>query len=256
MNYQFQFVLGVWGLRFCTFSAKKKSGPSELHLTCPEAKLDEKLFLFGLVLILHNCSDRNGKIFESSAKSSLVSSPNCLVRAQTKNSNEVTFFWTVQFQFFFQILGGKFTAVLSQTNSTRPEELMKNDVLIRGSLIPEKDFAIWRRFFGFSLKHFSMVGDTAIYAFRERIQQEIFRNIFCFLIVTGLWVKAFLIFGRIFQRVVSISFYVSRGHLEVKLFFLKLTKTTFFRKVGKKLCHFSTKPFPERLSKKLCSLPD
>ena len=107
---------------------------------------------------------------------------------------------------------------------------MKNDVLIRGSLIPEKDFAIWRRFFGFSLKHFSMVGDTAIYAFRERIQQEIFRNTFCFLIVTGLWVKAFLFFGRIFQRVVNIAFYVSRGHLEVKIIFLKIIKTLFFGK--------------------------
>ena len=86
----------VWGLRFCTFSAKK-SGSSELHLTCPEAKL----FLFVLVLFLHICSDCNGKTFESSAKSSLVGSPNCLVRVQTKGSNEVTFFRTFQFQFFF-----------------------------------------------------------------------------------------------------------------------------------------------------------
>ena len=54
-----------------------------------------------------------------------------------------------------------------------------------------------------------MVGDTAFYAFRERIQQENFRNIFCFLIVTGLWVKPFLILGRIFQIAVNIAFYVS-----------------------------------------------
>ena len=90
-----------------------------------------------------------------------------------------------------------------------------------------------------------MVGDTAFYAFRERIQQEIFRNISCFLIVTGLWVKAFPIFGRGFRRVVQSALYVSRGHLELKLIFFNSSKTTFFRKLGEKICHFSTKYFPK-----------
>ena len=43
-----------------------------------------------------------------------------------------------------------------------------------------------------------MADDTAFYAFKERIQQELFRNNFCFSMVTGLWVKLFLIFGRFF----------------------------------------------------------
>ena len=98
INYQFEFILGVWGLRFCTVSAKK-SGSSELHLTCSEAKL----FLFGLVLFLHICSDCIGRSFESSAKSSLVGSPNCLVRAQTKDSNEMTFFEAFSFKFFSRL---------------------------------------------------------------------------------------------------------------------------------------------------------
>ena len=167
--------------------------------------------LFGL---LRNNIEKFGQIFSCGFSKLPCTCPN----DQTIDSNGVTFFWTFQFQFFFQILGGKFTAVLSKTNSTRPGEPMKNDVLIRGSLIPQKVFAIWRRYFGFSLKHFSLVGDTAFYAFRERIQWEIFWNTFCFLIVTGLWVKASLIFGRIFQRVVN-TLYVSRGHFEVKLIF-------------------------------------
>ena len=86
---------------------KKKSGPSELHLTCPEAKLNEKLFLFDLVLLLHICSDWNGKLIESSAENSLVGSPNCLLRVQTNYSNELTFFRTFQFEIFFQTFSGK-----------------------------------------------------------------------------------------------------------------------------------------------------
>ena len=157
---------------------------------------------------------------------------------------------------FFQTFSGKYTAVLSKAKSTRPVEPMKNGVLIPSSLIPKIVFAFWRRYFGFRLKHFTMVGDTAFYAFRERIQQETFRNIFCFLIVTALWVKAFLIFGRSFRRVVQSALYVSGGHLEVKLIFFNSSKTPFFRKLGEKICHFSTKHFPESLSKILCSLPD
>ena len=57
-------------------------------------------------------------------------------------------------------------------------------------------------------KHFSMVGDTAFYAFQQRIQLEIFWNLLMFLIITGLWVKPFLILGRSFQIVVNIEFYV------------------------------------------------
>ena len=122
----------------------------------------------------------------------------------------------------FQTFSGKYSAVLSKAKSTRPEEPMKNEVLIRSSLIPKIFFEFWRRYFGFRLKHFTTVGDTAFYAFREGIQQEIFRNIFCFLIVTGLWVKAFPIFGRSFRRVVQSALYASRGHLEVKLIFFQL----------------------------------
>ena len=110
---------------------------------------------------------------------------------------------------------------------------MKNEVLIRSSLIPKKVFAIWRRFFGFRLKHFSMAGDTAFYAFKERIQQELFRNIFCFLIITGLWVKPFLILGRTFQILVNIAFYVS-GDIGGKNNFFKIPKTPFLLETGQK----------------------
>ena len=127
INYHFYFNLGVWGLQVWTIS-EKESGLSELHLTCPEEKLNEKLFLFDLVLILDICSDWNGKIIESSAQNSLVGSRNCLVWVQTKDSNELTFFRTFQFQFFFPTLSGKQRAVLSNTNPTTPEKPMKNEV--------------------------------------------------------------------------------------------------------------------------------
>ena len=98
-----------------------------------------------------------------------------------------------------------------------------------------------------------MVGDTAFYAFRERIQQEIFRNISCFLIVTGLWVKAFLIFGRGFRRVVQSALYVSRGHLELKLIFFNSSKTTFYRKLGEKNLSFFYQIFSKVCQK--CRVP-
>ena len=158
------------------------------------------MFSFGLVTISHFCSDCNGNTFESSGKNSLVGSPNCLVRVQTKDSKEVTFFRVFQFQFFSRLWAEKNPAVLSKPKYMCREERMKNEVLIRSSLIPKNLLAIGRRYFGFRLKHFSMADDTAFYAFKERIQQELFRNNFCFSIVTGLWVKLFLIFGRIFPR--------------------------------------------------------
>ena len=105
---------------------------------CSEAELDEELFFFGLVIFLDIFSDCYGTILECSAKSSLVGSPNCLVRVQTKDSNEVTFFRIFQFQLFLQTLSGKYPAVLCKPNSTLQDEPMKNEVLIRGSLIPKK----------------------------------------------------------------------------------------------------------------------
>ena len=99
---------------------------------------------------------------------------------------------------FFQTLSGKDPAVLWKLNSTRPDEPKKNEVLVRSSFIPNNVFAIWRRYFGFMLYHFSMAGDNAFYAFKERIEKEYFLNIFCFSLVTWLWVKLYRIFGRIF----------------------------------------------------------
>ena len=109
---------------------------------------------------------------------------------------------------FFRTLSGRNQAVLWKPNSTRADEPMKKDISIRSSSIPKKVFGIWRRYFGFRLKHFSMAGDTALYAFKEWTELENFRNNFCFLIITGLWVKPFLILGRIFQIVLEIAFYV------------------------------------------------
>ena len=45
-------------------------------------------------------------------------------------------------------------------------------------------------------------------------------------------------------------------HVELKVFFSKYLRNLFFRKLGKRFCHISTKVFAERLSKKPCSLPD
>ena len=98
MNYQFQFILALCGRRVRTFN-EKKTGVSDLHLTCPEAKLDGKKF-FVLVTSLHICSDCDQKTFKISSKKSLVGSPNCLVHIQMKGSNEVTFFRNFEFHFF------------------------------------------------------------------------------------------------------------------------------------------------------------
>ena len=55
--------LAFWGRSVWTIS-EKKSEVSDLHLTCPESKLDEQKFFFGLLTFLHNCSDCNGNTFE------------------------------------------------------------------------------------------------------------------------------------------------------------------------------------------------
>ena len=94
-----------------------------------------KNVFFGVVKNLHNFLDCDGNTFKNSAKNGLLSSPNCLVRVQTKDLNEVTFFRSFQFWFFFQKLSGKYPAVLSKTNSTRREERMKHEVLNGSSLI-------------------------------------------------------------------------------------------------------------------------
>ena len=114
---------------------RKKSRLSELHLICPEAKLYEKMFFSAFDTILHICSDCDENTFESSAKKSPMGSPNCLVRFRMKDSNEMTFFRTFHIQIFFQTLSGKYPAVVWEPNSTCPDGPMKNEVLIRSSLI-------------------------------------------------------------------------------------------------------------------------
>ena len=159
---------------------RKKSRLSELHWICLEAKLYEKCFFLDSLQFYTFVRTVNKTHSKISAKKSPVGSPNCLVRFQMKDSNEMTFFWTYQIQKIFQTLSGKSPAVLWKHNSTRPDEPMKKEVSIRSSLIPKNFFGIWRRFFGFRLKHFCMVGDTAFYACKETIEQEFFRNNFCF----------------------------------------------------------------------------
>ena len=46
--------VAFWGRSVWTIS-EKKSGVSDLHLTCPESKLDEQKFFFGLLTFLHKC---------------------------------------------------------------------------------------------------------------------------------------------------------------------------------------------------------
>ena len=99
-----------------------------------------------------------------------------------------------------------------------------------------------------------MVGDTAFYAFRERSEQEIFRNIFCFLIVTGLWVKPFLILAEFFQSVVNIAFYVPRGRFGGKIDFFQNNYDTFLSETGQKTLSFFNQIFPGSFLKK-CLVP-
>ena len=187
-------------------------GKSELHLTCLESKIGGTRCFFGIVTILNFCLDFDGNTIESSAKNFLVGPPNCLVRVQTKDSNEVTFFRTFLFQSLSQTLSGKYPAVVSKTNSTCPEEPMENEVLRWNSLIPQNVFAIRRRCFGLRLNNFTMVVNTAFYSLTEKkTQPEFFRNEFCFSMVTGLWVKLFLSFGQLFPKVVNSAIYTSRG---------------------------------------------
>ena len=79
---------------------RKKSRPSELHLTCLEAKMYEKIFFFGLVTILVICSDCDVTRFESSAKNSLVGSPNCTYVSKWKFGTKWLSFGPFKFKFF------------------------------------------------------------------------------------------------------------------------------------------------------------
>ena len=90
-----------------------------------------------------------------------------------------------------------------------------------------------------------MAGNTAFYAFKERIEQEFFRNIFCFWMVTELWVNSYLIFGRTFPRGCQ---WCNLGFLgntsRWKYFFFKIAKISFSRNLGKNLCPFPSKKTP------------
>ena len=79
---------------------RKKIRTFRAALNVSVCKKGWKNVFIGLASILHICSNCDGNTLDFSAKTFLLGSPNCLVRVSTKNSNEVTFFWTFQFQFF------------------------------------------------------------------------------------------------------------------------------------------------------------
>ena len=79
---------------------QKVSRPSGLHLTCPESKMYEKMFFFGLVTILHVCSDCDGNKFKSSTKNFLVGSPNCTYVSKWKVPTKWFSFEPFKFKLF------------------------------------------------------------------------------------------------------------------------------------------------------------
>ena len=136
-----------------------------------------KNVFFWFVTILHICSDCDGNTFEIRLKNLFrVLQTACTCPNERFERND--FLSSVSNSKFFQTLSRKNPAVLWKTNFTRPDEPMKNEVLIRSSLVTKKVFGIWRRYFGFRLKHLSMTVDTAFYAFQEKIQQHFFFETF------------------------------------------------------------------------------
>ena len=94
-----------------------------------------------------------------------------------------------------------------------------------------------------------MVGDFAFYAFKDRIQQENFRNIFCFLIITGLWVKPFLILFPDFSKLFSILHSTCTGTFGGKNKFFKIPTTNFLSEAGQKTMSFFYQNFPGTIVK-------
>ena len=109
-------------------------------------------------------------------------------------------FGTINFHIFSQTLSEKHPAVLSKLDSTWPEEPMKNEVLSGSSLILKNVLAIWRRYFGFRLKHFNRVVNTAFNAFRENNSTRLFWKLIFFHNDYRASSENFSIFGRIFPR--------------------------------------------------------
>ena len=101
-NYQFQFLLGFWGRGSWTFN-EKKFRTVQTGIEVSGGKIWGTNVFFVMVLNLHNCSDCDGNTFNSSAKNCLLSFSNCPVRVQMKDSNEMTFCRTLQFQFFSRL---------------------------------------------------------------------------------------------------------------------------------------------------------
>ena len=204
----------------------------------------KKCFFSGFDTILHICSDCDENTFESSAKKSPVGSPNWIVRFRVKDSNEMTFFRTFHIQIFSQTLSGKYPAVVWKPIFTRADEPMKKEVSIRSSSIPKKVLGIWRRSFGFRLKHFCMAGNTAFYAFKERIEEELFRNNFCFWMVTEHWVKPYLNFGRTFPRGCQWCNLRIQGNISRWKYFFQNSKQIFFSELGQKSLSFPYQSVP------------
>ena len=156
----------------------------------------------------------------------------------------MTFFRTFHIQIFFQTLSGKYPAVVWEPNSTCPDGPMKNEVLIRSSLI--------HRSFRNLKKIFRVYVETFLHDWKYcilRVQRKNWTGIFSkqFLFLNGYRALSEFLskFWQNFSRGLSMVQCTYPGeHFEVKVFFFKIAKISFSRNLGKNLCPFPSKKTP------------
>ena len=150
----------------------------------------------------------------------------------------MTFFRTFHIQIFFQTLSGKYPAVVWEPNSTCPDGPMKNEVLIRSSLI--------HRSFRNLKKIFRVYVETFLHDWKYcilRVQRKNWTGIFSkqFLFLNGYRALSEFLskFWQNFSRGLSMVQCTYPGeHFEVKVFFFQNSKNIFFSELGQKSLSF------------------
>ena len=149
----------------------------------------------GIVTILHNCSIFDGNTFKSSAKNSLVGSPNLCVSVRRKKPTD----WFSLEPFIFILF-----AVFERNKSSRfvktffyvSRSICGNGVIFRSELFLKSFFATCTENLGFRLKLFNKLVNTAFYTFSGKNSGKVFSARIFFPMVNRLSAKSFPTFNR------------------------------------------------------------
>ena len=135
---------------------------------------------------------------------------------------------------FLQTLSGKYPAVLWKPNSTRPDEPMKSEVLIRSSLIPKKTSEFEENDSGLGWNISAWLEILHSRRSKKELNRKFFATVFVSQWLPGYEWNLVQFLADFFQGFVNGAIYVSRRTFRGRRIFLKNSKQTFFSELGQK----------------------